>query len=126
VKRTKGENVESFGCVSGIWRDENETLTITDVYEKPHIEYARQHLHIDSMDDDEFLTIFGQYVLNSKIFDYLEEQMRLNMRVKGQFQLTPCLDRMRQEDGFIGYVVQGRRFDIGTPATYRDTIANFR
>ncbi|MFT5239281.1 MAG: UTP-glucose-1-phosphate uridylyltransferase/mevalonate kinase [Candidatus Promineifilaceae bacterium] len=126
VKRTKGEKVESFGCVSGIWRDENETLTITDVYEKPHIEYARQHLHIDSMDDDEFLTIFGQYVLNSKIFDYLEEQMRLNMRVKGQFQLTPCLDRMRQEDGFIGYVVQGRRFDIGTPATYRDTIANFR
>ncbi len=125
VKRTRGEKVESFGCVSGVWRDGAETLTLTSIHEKPRLEFAREHLHVDGLPDDEFLTVFGQYVLSSKIFDYLEEQIRLNMRVQGQFQLTPCLDRLRQEDGFIGCVVQGRRFDIGNPEAYRRTFANY-
>ncbi|MDA1044661.1 MAG: sugar phosphate nucleotidyltransferase [Verrucomicrobia bacterium] len=125
VKRTVGESVESFGCVSGIWRDSDSTLTLTDIVEKPSIAYAREHLHVSGQPEDEFLTVFGQYVLSCKIFDYLEEQIRLNMRDKGQFQLTPCLDRLRREDGFIGVVINGRRFDIGTPDAYRRTFAAF-
>jgi UTP--glucose-1-phosphate uridylyltransferase len=33
---------------------------------------------------------------------------------------------MRQEDGFMGIVVQGRRFDIGLPDVYRETVIDFR
>ena len=41
--------------------------------------------------------------------------------------LSPgTLDRLRQEDGFTGYVVQGTRFDIGLPDAYRQTVADFR
>lgn len=125
VKHTHGEAVEAFGCVSGTWHQDKDTLAISDIYEKPRLQYAREHLHIEGLGEDEFLTVFGQYVLGSKIFDYLEEQIRLNMRVKGQFQLTTCLDRLRQEDGFIGYRIKGRRFDIGTPSAYRETLASF-
>ena len=41
-------------------------------------------------------------------------------------QLTSCLDRLRQEDGFAGYVVRGRRFDVGLPDAYRRAVIEFR
>ena len=100
-------------------------MTITEFAEKPDLQYARQHLRIDGMAEDEFLTVFGQYVLNPKVFDYIEEHIRLNIRERGEFQLTSCLDRLRQEDGFTGYIVQGQRFDIGNPSAYRDSIIDF-
>ena len=49
-----------------------------------------------------------------------------NVRERAEFQLTSCLDRMRQEDGFVGIVVQGRQFDIGLPEAYRETVIDFR
>jgi len=75
--------------------------------------------------DDEYLTIFGQYVIKPQLFDYLEENIRNNVRERGEFQLTSALDRLRQEDGFQGLVVEGRRFDIGLPEHYLDTLATF-
>ena len=73
-----------------------------------------------------FLTVFGQYILRPAVFEYLEEHISRNVREHGEFQLTSCLDRLRQEDGFSGYVVDGRRFDIGTPEAYRQTLIDFR
>jgi UTP--glucose-1-phosphate uridylyltransferase len=78
------------------------------------------------MQEDKFLSVFGQYVLKPDVFRYLEENIRHNLRERGEFQLTSCLDRLRQEDGFTGYVVQGRRFDIGLPDAYRQTMIDFR
>lgn len=49
-----------------------------------------------------------------------------NVRERGEFQLTSCLDRLRREQGFSGYVVDGRRFDIGLPDAYRRTLIDFR
>ena len=76
--------------------------------------------------DDEYLTVFGQYVIKPQLFAYLEEHIHNNVREGGEFQLTSALDRLRQEDGFIGHVVQGRRFDIGLPEDYRQTVIDFR
>ena len=36
------------------------------------------------------------------------------------------LESLRQEDGFTGYVIKGRRFDIGLPEAYRQTVIDFR
>jgi UTP--glucose-1-phosphate uridylyltransferase len=126
LKVTAGDEVGSFGCVAGVWEEEGSVLSVTEFYEKPDPRYARQHLHVDGMGEDEFFTVFGQYVLNPEVFDYIEEHIRLNIREKGEFQLTSCLDRLRQEDGFSAVVVNGRRFDIGNPEAYRRTIADFR
>jgi len=126
LKVTPGADVHAFGCATGAWEDQDSVLSITEFAEKPTLQYAQQHLRVEGMPDDEFLTVFGQYVLSPKIFDYLEEHISLNMREKGEFQLTSCLDRLRQEDGFDGYVVNGRRFDIGSPDAYRQTLVDFR
>jgi UTP-glucose-1-phosphate uridylyltransferase/mevalonate kinase len=125
VKPMPGAAVHAFGCLTGVWEEPDSVLTVTEFCEKPDREYARQHLQVEGLSDDEFLTVFGQYVLSPKVFDYLEEHIRLNLRERGEFQLTSCLDRLRQEDGFTACMVKGRRFDIGTPEAYRQTIIEF-
>jgi UTP--glucose-1-phosphate uridylyltransferase len=78
------------------------------------------------MKDDDFLSIFGMYLLQPKIFDYLEESIRHNLREGGEFQLTSCLERLRQEEGITGYIVKGQCFDTGLPDVYWQTIFDFR
>ncbi|MGH8002660.1 MAG: sugar phosphate nucleotidyltransferase [Brasilonema sp.] len=120
------EIIHKAGCVTGIWHSLNSLLSLTQVYEKPSIDYARQHLHVQGMADDEFLCIFGLYVLTPKIFGFLEEHINQNFRERGEFQLTSCLDRVRQEEGMTGYVVKGKCFDTGLPDVYRQTMIDFR
>ncbi|MBI1924197.1 GHMP kinase [Candidatus Poribacteria bacterium] len=126
LKVTPAEELHKFGCVTGIWQEPGALLSLTEFYEKPDIAYARAHLHADEMETDVFLTVFGQYVLTPHIFNFLEEHITHNIRERGEFQLTSCLDKLRQEEGFSGYVVRGRRFDIGVPEAYRQTVIDFR
>lgn len=120
------EMLHLAGCVTGIWHSFNSLLSLTQVYEKPSIEYARQHLRVEGMRDDEFLCMFGLYVLTPKIFDFLEEHIKQNFRERGEFQLTSCLDGLREEEGMTGYLVKGKCFDTGLPDTYRQTMIDFR
>jgi len=126
LKITPGDEIQHFGCATGIWTEVGSVIALTEFAEKPDLDYARCHLHTEGMAEDMFLTVFGQYVLKPQVFDYLEEHIEHNIREKGEFQLTSCLDRMRQEDGFAGYVMKGRRFDIGLPDAYRQTLIDFR
>jgi len=125
MKVTAGKDVRNFGCVTGAWDVPDSVLSITEFAEKPDIEYARKHLHVAGMQEDTFLTVFGIYVLQPAIFGYLAEHIEHNVREGGEFQLTSCLDRMRQEHGFVGCAVNGKRFDIGLPESYRQTIRQF-
>lgn len=120
------EIIQKAGCVTGNWQQQNSILSVTQLEEKPTIEYARQHLRVEGMADDQFLCIFGLYVLTPKIFDFLEENINNNIRERGEFQLTSCLDRLRQQEGMTGYVVKGKSFDIGMPDVYRQTMIDFR
>lgn len=120
-----GSIIHKAGCVKGIWQEPNSILSLTQIYEKPTLEYARSHLRIEGMPEDQFLAVFGMYVLESKIFDYLQEEIKNNARYKGEFQLTTCLERLRQGEGMTGYLVKGQYFDIGMPEFYRQTILDF-
>jgi len=76
------------------------------------------------MPEGEYLTLFGQYIVNPKLFDYLGEQITGNVREHGEFQLTSALEKLRQEDSFLGLVMDGRCFDIGVPEGYLNTLAS--
>ena len=60
------------------------------------------------------------------MFELLDEHIRANFRESGQFQLTTCLDRLRQEEGVAGYIAHGRRFEIGSRDTYLATLRTLR
>lgn len=126
MKITPEDEIHKFGCMTGTWDEPRSVLSISEFAEKPDVEYARNHLRVEGMNPGEFLTIFGQYVLTADVFDYLEDHIQHDIRERGEFQLTSCLDRLRKEHGFTGYVVQGRRFDIGLPEAYRETVIDFR
>jgi UTP-glucose-1-phosphate uridylyltransferase/mevalonate kinase len=126
LRRTPEGMIANFGTATGIWIDDEENLlNVTEFAEKPTVDYARNNLRVAGLPEDEYLTVFGQYIIKPQIFDYLEEHIEHNVRERGEFQLTSTLDRLRQEDGFLGLVVDGQRFDIGLPEYYLETLRAF-
>jgi UTP--glucose-1-phosphate uridylyltransferase len=126
LRRTPEDQLASFGTATGVWMEGgDELLNITEFAEKPTVDYARLNLQVPGLPEDEYLTVFGQYLIKPKLFEYLQEHIENNVRERGEFQLTSALDRLRQEDGFVGVIVQGKRYDIGQPAYYLETLQTF-
>ncbi|HXK09059.1 MAG TPA: sugar phosphate nucleotidyltransferase [Vicinamibacteria bacterium] len=126
LRRTAERDIGAFGAATGVWLEPDRLLNITEFAEKPAADYARANLRVPGLPDGEYLTVFGQYVIKPQLHAYLEEHIRHNVRERGEFQLTSALDRLRQEDGFHGLIVDGRRFDIGLPEHYLETLRTFR
>lgn len=126
MRQTAESDIANFGTLTGHWSENPELLNITEFAEKPTVEYAQDNLRVDGLGDDQYLTIFGQYIIKPQIFDYLEEHIENNVRERGEFQLTSALDRLRKEDGFTGVMIDGKRYDIGLPEYYLDTLQTFR
>ena len=125
LRRTPERQIANFGTVAGVWLEEERLLNVTEFAEKPTVDYARTNLLVPGLPEGEYLTVFGQYIIKPMIFEYLEEHILNNVRERGEFQLTSALDRLRQEDGFLGLVMEGRRFDIGLPQYYLETLQTF-
>jgi UTP-glucose-1-phosphate uridylyltransferase/mevalonate kinase len=125
LRRTPESQIANFGTIAGVWMEEGSLLNVTEFAEKPTIDYARNNLLVPDLPTDEYLTVFGLYIIKPQLFEYLEEHIANNVRERGEFQLTSALDRLRQEDGFLGLVMEGRRYDIGLPQYYLDTLQTF-
>ena len=125
LRRTPEDQIANFGTVAGVWIDEERLLSVTEFAEKPTIDYARNNLLVPGLTTDEYLTVFGLYIIKPQLFDYLEEHIENNVRERGEFQLTSALDCLRRDDGFMGLIMEGRRYDIGLPQYYLDTLKTF-
>jgi UTP-glucose-1-phosphate uridylyltransferase/mevalonate kinase len=126
IRLTPEESIANFGTVTGIWTEQEHLLNITEFAEKPTLEYARTNLKVSGLPENQYLTVFGQYILKPDVFTFLEEHIKHNFRERGEFQLTSALDRLRQGDGFMGLMIDGRRFDIGLPDYYLNTLVEYR
>ncbi len=126
LRRTPEEKIANFGTVTGVWLEDGQLLSVTEFAEKPTVDYARHNLTVPGFSPGEYLTVFGQYVITPQLFEYLDEHITNNVRERGEFQLTSALDRLRQEDGFLGLVIEGQRYDIGLPEYYLETLQLFR
>ena len=80
---------------------------------------------MEGMSEEEFLCIFGLYALSPQIFDLLGADIESNVRLKGEFQLTTCLEKLRTQQEMTGYIVDGKLFDIGMPHAYLESLMNF-
>jgi UTP-glucose-1-phosphate uridylyltransferase len=125
LRRTPEKEIGNFGAATGVWLDENHLLNVTEFVEKPTVDYARSNLRVAGPRDDEYLTFFGQYIIKPQIFEYLLENITNNVRERGEFQLTSAMDRLRQEDGFLGLPIDGSRYDIGLPEHYLEALRTF-
>ena len=125
LRRTSEDQIENFGTVGGVWIEDQNLLNVTQFFEKPTVDYARNNLRVPGLPEHEYLTVFGQYIIKPEIFDFLEEHIANNVRERGEFQLTSALDRLRRADGFQGLMMEGQRFDIGLPEHYLTTLRTF-
>jgi UTP-glucose-1-phosphate uridylyltransferase/mevalonate kinase len=125
LRRTPEDQLANFGTAAGVWLEGERLLNVSEFAEKPTIDYARTNLRVPGLAGNEYLTVFGQYIIKPMLFDYLEEHIKNNVRERGEFQLTSALDRLRKEDGFLGLIVDGQRYDIGLPEYYLDTVRAF-
>lgn len=126
LRSTPENQLANFGTATGVWLEPNTLLNITEFAEKPTVDYARDNLRVSGLPEGEYLTVFGQYIIKPQLFSYLEEHVNNNVRERGEFQLTSALDRLRQEDGFLGLMIDGQRYDIGLPDYYLETLRTFR
>ncbi|MBO9999059.1 MAG: UTP--glucose-1-phosphate uridylyltransferase [Cyanobacteria bacterium SID2] len=124
LRLAQGASISHSGCVSGDWMDDR-TLSLSSIVEKPTLEEARANFQLDRLNPDEFLSMFGIYVLKPQIFECLEQQIQENMRDRGEFQLTSALEALRPDIGMMGFLVNGRCFDFGMPHTYFETMVEF-
>lgn len=125
LRRTPEDEIANFGTATGFWTDDDHMINVTEFAEKPTVDYARTNLCIPGLAEGEYLTVFGEYIIKPQLFDYLEEHITNNVRERGEFQLTSALDRLRKEDGFLGLILDGQRFDIGLPEHYLRTLQTF-
>ena len=121
-----GNMVHHYGTATGNWANPEHTIIkLTEFAEKPSLEYARAHLALDNFPPDQFLCVYGQYVLTPELFEILGRQIANNIRQKGEFQLTTALDELRATDGMFGYIVDGEHLDTGQPAEYLLSMNHF-
>jgi len=125
LRRTPEEELANFGTATGVWVEPGHLLSVGEFAEKPTRDYARNNLRVPGLGQNEYLTVFGQYIIKPMLFDYLEEHIENNVRERGEFQLTSALDRLRKEDGFLGLMMEGQRYDIGLPEYYLETLRTF-
>ena len=125
VRVTPSEEICHYGCVKGVWQNNRSILKVNRIFEKPTTEYAKKNLHVEGMKEDEFLSVFGMYLLTPQIFTYLENSIQNQNREGGEFQLTSCLDSLQKNEGMMAYLVKGKCFDIGLPRVYQQTVQDF-
>jgi UTP--glucose-1-phosphate uridylyltransferase len=95
IERVPRDKIERYGIIKG-QKVEDSVYKIEDMVEKPRPEDAPSDL-----------AITGRYVLESEIFDHIEN---VEPGVGGEIQLT---DAMRQLDNIYGHIFDGKMYDIG-------------
>ena len=84
-----------------------------------------RNLRVTGTPERESLTVVGQSIIKSQMFDYLEEYIANKLRERGEFKLASVLDCLRQDDGFRELIVDGQCYDIGSPAHYLEMPRTF-
>ena len=122
------ETVDNYGIFGGSWLDEDETvLKCTEVEEKPSRDCAEGRLAVRrGGSEDLYLAAFGAYILTGEVFDRLREMILGNVvGAKGEIEFTTALKAISGDSCLLGFMVNGKSYDLGNARAYRDTVARY-
>jgi UTP--glucose-1-phosphate uridylyltransferase len=127
VNRIGPQELKGYGTIAGQRiRDNPRLIEVSAIVEKPDPSYARTHLRVNGLADDEFLSWFGMHVLTPSIFIILAEMIQKDVRDNGEFQLTRAQEIQRSREGYLAFeMTAARRYDFGTPPDYLESLAAF-
>lgn len=110
VEKVPPEKVTDYGIVEPVTQD-NNLFKIKRVVEKPEIFNAPSNLGIT-----------GIYVFQSEIYNYISG---LIPGKNNEFQLSDAINNMAIDHDVFGYIINGRRYDIGTKEMWYKTFIEF-
>lgn len=100
VQEVAEADLSKYGVVAPVATLDERTIEISDFVEKPAPQDAPSRM-----------ACLGRYLLDGKIFKYLEET---EPGKGGEIQLTDGILKMMQDDNrVLAYNFQGKRYDIG-------------
>ncbi len=103
VQDVPRSNTKQYGIVSATAYQEN-LERVNGIVEKPQPDAAPSTL-----------AVVGRYVLNNRIFDYLEN---LGKGAGGEIQLTDGIAALMHAETVLAYRYQGQRYDCGSKLGY--------
>lgn len=93
-------DVTKYGIVD-FTAEEDGLLRLTNMVEKPSIEEAPSRM-----------AIIGRYIFTPRLMELLK---RVKAGAGGEIQLTDAIAALAKEEPVYGVVLQGQRFDAGSP-----------
>ena len=110
VEKVSKEKVVDYGIVDPATHH-NSLFKIRGVVEKPEIVEAPSDFGIT-----------GIYVFNPEIYNYIS---KLSPGRNNELQLSDAINLMAKERDVFGYIINGRRYDIGTKEMWYKTFVEF-
>ena len=110
VEKVSKEKVVDYGIVDPATHH-NSLFKIKGVVEKPEIVEAPSDFGIT-----------GIYVFNPEIYNYIS---KLSPGRNNELQLSDAINLMAKERDVFGYIINGRRYDIGTKEMWYKTFVEF-
>ncbi len=123
VQQTPDDKLHLFGTVTGrrLGQSDPPTYEVTQIVEKPSIDFAAEHLQTPGVKRGYYLCFFGMHVFPPSIFDCLEKHIVDNIREKGEIQLTSSQEMLRSQERYVAVETVGERLDMGVPQGYIET-----
>ena len=126
IKKVPYDDAPNYGIVTGQFDEKRSYLMdVKKMIEKPSVEVAKNDLSIG----DNCYATFGQYVLTSEIFEYLENQITSLMNNElppgKEIDLTSALSDQAEKGMLVGVEVDGTSYDVGIPSMYYNTFVQY-
>lgn len=126
IKPIPVEDVVHYGILTGTFDGKRSyMINVTEICEKPSVQYAKDFLGTTDKNTIKYFATFGQYILTSKVFDFLEKDIEAHNNDGDEIQLTDALCKVLKEDGMTGVNIDGSSFDVGIPNAYVKTVSEF-
>jgi UTP--glucose-1-phosphate uridylyltransferase len=111
LEKVPTEKISRYGIVEVESDNADNVYRVRSLVEKPDAEKAPSNL-----------AIAGRYLLAPKIFDLLKNTAPGH---GDEIQLTDAINVLAQQHPVFGYCYAGKRFDIGNPQGYLQTLQEF-
>lgn len=126
VIRKQAEDLRLFGTISGtLAGDDNRLYNVNHIVEKPEVAYARDHLRIDGLPDDNYLCWFGLHAMTPDIFDCLKALKDRGLKKGEELQFTDAQALLASQRSYYALEICGDHYDIGVPDGYVRTVGAF-
>lgn len=117
VLHTSESQIYRFGTLaaSPYTIDEVSMYRVSDIVEKPTIQYAHQNLRVEGLPDGEYLCLFGINVYTPAIFQCLEDLIINDIRQNGEIQMAAAQAKLVKHERYMAIELAGKRLDMGIP-----------